>query len=120
MQYLTVWNVEPVVTPETSWLASTGQHGLRHHQAGINCCALQGVGPVEVTRLLWGLAVVDQLPKPAAAGLYEKLALMPLTSFTAECLDQILQVLCFAVLCCAALHFKGHGVACHAVLQLTA
>ena len=106
------------MTPETSLLASTGQHGLPHHQAG--CCALQGVGPVEVTRLLWGLAVVDQLPKPAAAGLYEKLALMPLTSFTAECLDQILQVLCFAVLCCAALHFKGHGVACHAVLQLTA
>ena len=71
--------------------------------ADVKCCALQGVGPVEVTRLLWGLAVLDQLPKPAAAGLYDKLAQMPLTSFTAECLDQILQVLCCAVLCCAAL-----------------
>jgi len=64
--------------------------------------ALQGIGPVEVTRLLWGLAVLDHLPKPAAAGLYDKLAQMPLTSFTAECLDQILQVLRCAVLCCAA------------------
>ncbi|DBA85926.1 TPA: hypothetical protein ACH3X1_005470 [Trebouxia sp. C0004] len=52
----------------------------------------EGVGPVEVSRLLWGLAVLDELPKPAAAGLYDKLAQMPLTSFTAECLDQILQV----------------------------
>ncbi len=76
---------------------------MQHHQAGVNCCALQGVGPVELTRLLWGLAVLDQLPKAAAAGLYDKLAQMPLTSFTAECLDQILQVLCCAVLCCAVL-----------------
>ena len=75
---------------------------MRHHQAGVTCCDLQGVGPVEVTRLLWGLAVLDQLPKPAAGGLYDKLAQMPLTSFTAECLDQILQVCC-AVLCCAVL-----------------
>ena len=90
---------------------------------------------MEVTRLLWGLAVLDHLPKPAAAGLYDKLAQMPLTSFTAECLDQILQVLCRAVLCCDALccaalrcaalccavlcclAFEGHEVACHAVLQ---
>ena len=74
---------------------------------------------MEVTRLLWGLAVLDHLPKPAAASLYDKLAQMPLTSFTAECLDQILQVLCCAVLCCAVLCcavLEGHEVACHAVL----
>ena len=58
---------------------------------------------MEVTRLLWGLAVLDHLPKPAAAGLYDKLAQMPLTSFTAKCLDQILQVRCCALLCCAVL-----------------
>ena len=59
---------------------------------------------MEVTRLLWGLAVLDHLPKPAAAGLYDKLAQMPLTSFTAKCLDQILQVRCCAVLCCLQLN----------------
>jgi len=91
------------VTHQTSWLASTGQYDVRQGEAGVSGCALQGVGPVEVTRFLWGLAVLDHLPKPAAAGLYDKLAQMPLTSFTAECLDQILQVLCCAVLCCAVL-----------------
>lgn len=61
---------------------------------------MQGFGPVEVCRLLWGLAVLDQLPKTAGASLYNKLAQMPLTSFTAESLDQVLQVRC-AALCCA-------------------
>ncbi len=107
-----------MVTHQTSWLASTGQYDVRQGEAGVSGCALQGVGPVEVTRFLWGLAVLDHLPKPAAAGLYDKLAQMPLTSFTAECLDQILQVLRCAVLCCLA--FEGHEVACHAVLRLTA
>jgi len=114
------------VTHQTSWLASTGQYDVRQGEAGVSGCALQGVGPVEVTRFLWGLAVLDHLPKPAAAGLYDKLAQMPLTSFTAECLDQILQVLCCAVLCCAVLcctvlcclTFEGHEVACHAVQAL--
>lgn len=62
---------------------------------------VQGLGPVEVTRLLWGLAVLDQLPKAAAGRLYDQLAHLPLTSFTADCLDHILQVPCCAVLCCA-------------------
>ena len=72
---------------------------------------------MEVSRLLWGLAVLDHLPKPAAVSLYTKLGTLPLASLTAESLDQILQVpsslallllhraswavLCCAVLCCA-------------------
>lgn len=61
---------------------------------------LQGaVGSVELSRLLWGLAVLDHLPKAVAGRLYQKLASQPLTSFTADTLDQILQVLCCAVLC---------------------
>lgn len=53
---------------------------------------------MEVSRLLWGLAVLDHLPKTAAEGLYKKLATLHLASLTAESLDQILQVPCCAVL----------------------
>ena len=89
---------------------------------------MQGLGPVEVSRLLWGLAVLDQLPKAAAGRLYDQLAHLPLTSFTAECLDQILQVpcpalpcravLCCAVLCCAVLccvPCTSSAVMCYAI-----
>ena len=73
---------------------------------------MQGFGPVEVCRLLWGLAVLDQLPKTAAASLYNKLAQMPLTSFTAESLEQVLQVRCGAVLRCAVLCFEPVLLGC--------
>ncbi len=63
---------------------------------------VQAVGAVEVSRLLWGLAVLDKLSKTAAASLYNKLAQVPLNSFTAESLDQILQV-CPITIC--PLHF---------------
>lgn len=55
---------------------------------------------MEVSRLLWGLAVLDHLPKAAAASLYKKLGTLPLASLTAESLDQILQVtlLCYTLL----------------------
>jgi len=32
--YLTVWDVEPVVTHQTSWLESTGVCGVQQNQAG--------------------------------------------------------------------------------------
>ena len=86
---------------------------------------LQGVGPVEISRLLWGLAVLDHLHKAAAASLYKKLGTLPLALLTAESLDQILQValLCCAVLCCAVLcravpccAVPGRAMPCRAVL----
>ena len=68
---------------------------------------------MEVCRLLWGLAVLDHLPKAAAEGLYKKLATLHLASLTAESLDQILQVPCCAVLCHAV---PSCAVLCRAVL----
>lgn len=47
---------------------------------------------MEISRLLWGVAVLDHLPKTLAVTLCKRLASLPLTSFTAETLDQILQV----------------------------
>ena len=72
------------------------------------CKWLQGaVGSVDLGRFVWGLAVLDHLPKTVAARLYRKLASQPLTSFTAETLDQILQVICCPALCHAVLGFSA-------------
>ena len=79
---------------------------------------------MEVSRLLWGLAVLDHLPKTAADSLYKKLATLHLASLTAESLDQILQVsccaapryACCAVLCCACCIRLCRAVLCCAVL----
>ena len=44
--YLTVWGVEPDVTAQTSWLESTGVHGVRQNEAGGNFARKRASVPV--------------------------------------------------------------------------